>query len=66
VDKERAYFSENGEWTNQEREFANRAIKNIGLAAWHTLLRVQRSDGNDAFIEATHKIWPNGMPPESS
>lgn len=60
----RSYFSEQGEWTHQEREFAERAIRDIGMHAWHELLRVQRHEGNDAFVEATRRIWPDGMPPD--
>ncbi len=62
--KERQYFSAQDEWTHQEREFSERAIKDIGLEAWHTLLNVQRLHGNEEFIKATCQIWPNGIPPE--
>jgi hypothetical protein len=64
MDIERAYFSDLGEWTNQEREFAERAVHDIGLEAWQKLLAIQRKEGNDAFVKATMQIWPNGMPPE--
>jgi hypothetical protein len=64
MDIERAYFSDLGEWTNQEREFAERAVNDIGIEAWHNLLAIQRKEGNDAFVKATMQIWPGGMPPE--
>ena len=64
MDRERPYFSDLGEWTHQEREFAERAINDIGVEAWHNLLAVQRKEGNEAFVKAMHQIWPNGMPPE--
>lgn len=64
VDKEKPYFSENGEWSSQERDFANRAVQEIGLAAWHDLLRIRKSEGNDAFVRAVARLWPNGLPPE--
>lgn len=64
MDIERPYFSEKGEWTHQEREFSERAINDIGIEAWYILLAVQRKEGNEAFITATQKIWPSGVPPE--
>jgi hypothetical protein len=64
MDLERSYFSDLGEWTHQEREFAERAVKDIGIDAWHRLLAILRKEGNEAFIQATHQIWPDGMPPE--
>ncbi len=64
MDKEKQYFSETGEWSPQERDFASRAVNEIGLAAWHDLLRVQKTEGNEAFVRAVARIWPNGVPPE--
>ena len=63
MDNERQYFSEIGEWSHQEREFANCAVQDIGLAAWHDLLRIQKTQGNDAFLRAILRIWPSGKPP---
>lgn len=61
VDKEIQYFSENEEWTHQEREFANHAIREIGLESWQALLKIQREQGTEAFVKATSRIWPQGM-----
>jgi hypothetical protein len=62
MDTERPYFSILGEWTCQEREFAERAISDIGFDTWQVLLAVQRKEGNEAFIKAMQQIWPNGLP----
>lgn len=65
MDREKQYFSESGEWSAQERDFASRAVAAIGLSAWNALLRVQRTEGNDAFVRAVARIWPGGTPPGS-
>ena len=62
MDSEKQYFSEIGEWSSQEREFANRVIGEIGLAAWHDLLRLRKNEGNAAFVFAISQIWPDGLP----
>lgn len=64
MDNERGYFPVHDEWSRQEREFARRAVKDIGLDAWNDLLRVREIEGNAAFANAILRIWPNGMPPE--
>jgi hypothetical protein len=66
MNKEIEYFSENDEWTHQEREFANRAIRQIGMESWQALLKIQRELGTEAFVKATSQIWPQGMPPADS
>lgn len=57
------YFPDYDEWSNLEREFANRAVQHIGLNGWHDLLSVQRRQGKDAFLKEINKIWPDGIPP---
>lgn len=64
MDLERQYFSDQGEWTHQERAFAERAVNDIGVEAWQRLLAIQRKEGNEAFIKAMQQIWPDGMPPD--
>jgi hypothetical protein len=61
---ERGYFPEHDEWSQQERDFARRAIKDIGADAWNELLRVRETQGNSAFTSAILQIWPSGMPPD--
>ncbi|TCS36303.1 hypothetical protein EDC30_107120 [Paucimonas lemoignei] len=57
------YFSDCDEWSNLEREFANRVVQAIGMSRWHDLLTVQRLHGKDAFLREIGQIWPDGTPP---
>lgn len=61
---EREYFPDCGEWSQQERDFAHRAIDSIGLSGWHALLEVQRSEGREAFLKRIRELWPDGSPPD--
>ncbi|MBI1889829.1 MAG: hypothetical protein HYS18_04225 [Burkholderiales bacterium] len=63
MDTERGYFPIQDEWSQQERDFARRAIKDIGLDAWNDLMRMRETQGNGAFADALLKIWPGGAPP---
>ncbi len=63
---EREYFPECGEWSRQEREFANSVVQSIGMSAWHDLLRIQKTQGKDAFVRALSEIWPGGVPPDAN
>jgi hypothetical protein len=63
MEPDRQYFPEFEEWSPQEREFASRAIQAIGQAGWNRLLRLQQTEGKEAFLRAVHAIWPDGRPP---
>lgn len=65
MDRERQYFSAQGEWTQQERDFARRAVDDIGHTAWNKLLNICHTQGNEAFLIAVAQVWPDGAPPDS-